>query len=473
MASLNQIFSTTNSALQADQAAISVVAGNTANVNTPGYTTRSVQFAAVDHVSINGGAVNAGVAVSNVSSQRDRLLNQRIDQQTQDSAASAARLSALEDLQSIFSGALNATTGTGTGGAASDVGQQLTGFFTSFSSLAANPGNVSLRNGVLTAAHSLAATFNQASSSLTQQRAGLDATVGSIADQVNALTASIAKLNSSISSESPNADAGALEDQRQYDIQQLSQLVGIHQITNEGNSLTITTTGGAVLVAGGTSNVFQTQNVSGVTDLVLGANNQTAALAAGGGRLGGVLEARDQDIPATQQSLDQLASTVAISVNAQQASGLDANGALGAPIFSVSASVSGAAGSIAVVLTDPAGVAAAGSGGGTQDGSNANALASLARSGIVGGQTPGDAYAALISGIGSAVSLTTTLQSSQAASLTQLQTQQSTLSSVNLNDQAALLQSFEESYQAAAKVFSILNTVYASALNLGVQTSVA
>ena len=472
MGSLSQALSIANGALAADQAAIAVVAGNTANANTPGFTKESIQFSAVDRVSIHGSAVVGGVSTTAPTSQRDRLLNQRIDQQIQDSAASTTRLAALQDLQAIFAGALNATGSTNSSGTG-DIGQQLTSFFSSFSSLAADPSNVSLRDGVLVAAQSLAAGFNQASSSLNQQRAGLDTTVGSVAAQVNALTQNIASLNGSIASASPHADAGTLEDQRQYDLEQLSQLVGIHQISNENNGLTVTTTAGAVLVQGNTSVALQTQNSGGVTDLTLGGVDQTAALAGGGGQLGGTLQARDTDIPSALQAVDQLASSVGNAVNAQQASGLDANGSAGAPIFSLSASVNGAAGSIAVVLSDPKGVAAAAAGGGVQDGSNATALSALSAAGIAGGQRPGDAYAALVSNIGSTVKDTTSLAAAQSASVAQLKSQQSALSSVSLNDQAALLQSYEQSYQAAAKVFTILDTVIASALNLGVQTTVS
>jgi flagellar hook-associated protein 1 FlgK len=41
-----------------------------------------------------------------------------------------------------------------------------------------------------------------------------------------------------------------------------------------------------------------------------------------------------------------------------------------------------------------------------------------------------------------------------------------------MNDQAALLQTYEQSYQAASKVFTILSSVMTSAINLGVETAV-
>jgi flagellar hook-associated protein 1 FlgK len=472
MASLSQAWNIATGALAADQAAISAVAGNIANANTPGYTTETVQWGSADTVTVNGQSLGTGVTLQGTTSQRDRLLNQRIDQQTQDQSAAAERLAALNDLQSLFSGAITAT-GAVTGSGVADIGQQMTAFFQSFSSLAADPSNTSLRTGVLSAAQSLAATFNQISNGLEQQQSGLDATIASAASQVNSLSSDIASLNAKISASSPTGDAGTLEDQRQYDLQQLSQLIGIHQITNDNNSLTITTASGAVLVAGGQSVDLQTQSSGGVTHLLLGGVDQTSALSNGGGQIGGALEARDSDIPSALSSIDQLAWSVGTAVNTQQASGVDANGGSGAPIFSLGTGASGAANAISVVLSDPNGVAASASGAGSQDGSNATAIAALASAAIVGGQTPNVSYAALVGDIGAKVSAETTAQASQSASLTQLQSQQGALSSVNMNDQAALLQTYEQSYQAAAKVFTILNSVIASAINLGTETAVS
>jgi flagellar hook-associated protein 1 FlgK len=60
----------------------------------------------------------------------------------------------------------------------------------------------------------------------------------------------------------------------------------------------------------------------------------------------------------------------------------------------------------------------------------------------------------------------------QNASVTQLQTQNDALSSVNLNDEASSMTTLERSYQAASQVFTMLNTIMTSALNLGEQTTV-
>jgi flagellar hook-associated protein 1 FlgK len=124
-------------------------------------------------------------------------------------------------------------------------------------------------------------------------------------------------------------------------------------------------------------------------------------------------------------------------------------------------------------LTDPNGIAASVSGAGALDGSNASAVAAIGSKAIVSGATPTAAYSALVGSIGTEVSASTTTQQSQNASLQQLKSQQSALSSVSLNDQAALLQTYEQAYQASSKVFTILNTLIASAINLGTETPVA
>ena len=83
----------------------------------------------------------------------------------------------------------------------------------------------------------MAGDISSAASSLNAQSAAIDQEATGVASQVNSLTGAIAQLNLQIQSTSPNGDAGTLEDQRQQDLSQLSQLVGINQVTTENNGL--------------------------------------------------------------------------------------------------------------------------------------------------------------------------------------------------------------------------------------------
>jgi flagellar hook-associated protein 1 FlgK len=111
-------------------------------------------------------------------------------------------------------------------------------------------------------------------------------------------------------------------------------------------------------------------------------------------------------------------------------------------------------------------------GQGSSGDTNATALSNLANSPLVGGQTAPEFYASLLTQLGSTVSQVSNENTTQQASLTQLTTQQSSESGVSLDQEAANLTLYERSYDAAAKVFTIVDELMASALNLGEETTV-
>ncbi len=475
MATISSSLSIISQALDADQQALNVVANNVANANTPGYTEETPDWQENQPISINGVSYGQGVTETGATSERDRVLESRLDQQKQLAASSGSRLTALDTLQALFTPASGSSSST-----AGDIGSDITSFFNSFSSLEANPTDNALRQSVLSTAGTLAGDISGAAASLNSQRSALDQEAAGTTSQVNALTGAIAQLNQQIQTTSPDADAGTLEDQRQEDLSKLSQLIGINQITTQNNGLEITTTSGQLLVSEGTSYQMTTGMVNGVTDFFVNNTDITADLASGGGSLGGYLTARDTDIPSALSSLDQLAYSISTSVNKQNNAGTDLDGVTGTAanplnIFSEPTAVAGSAASMSVVMTDPNQIAAAGAGDGTGDNSNAVAMAALnsSSSTIVNGQNPINYFSNFVTTLGSTVSSVQTENTAQNASVTQLQTQNDALSGVNLNDEASSMTTLERSYQAASQVFAMLNTIMASALNLGDQTAVS
>jgi flagellar hook-associated protein 1 FlgK len=476
MGTISSALGIISGALDADQSALNIVANNVANAGTAGYTEETSNFVENDPITINGVSCGTGVTETGAISVRDKVLMERLDQQQQQASSSSTRLTALESVQGLFS----VDSGSTSSSTAGDIGSDLTSFFSSFSSLEAYTSSTSLRDGVLSAAKTLASDISGTAKSLTSQKAALDQESAGVTTQVNALTSAIAALNKQIMSTSPNSDAGTLENQREEDVSELSKLVGINQITTEKNGLSITTTSGASLVSGDTSSQITNGTVDGVTHFFVGTTDVTSGLTTGGGELSGYLTVRDTDIPNTLASLDQLAYSVSTAVNSLNNSGVDQEGNTGtaaAPlyIFSEPTEVSGSAASMSVVITNAKEIATAASGKASGDDTNAIAMAKLnsSTSTIVDGQSPSNYYSSFVSALGSTVSEVKTENTAQESSVTQLQTQCNALSKVNLNDEAASMTTFERSYQAASEVFSILNTLMASILNLGEQTTVS
>jgi flagellar hook-associated protein 1 FlgK len=486
---ISSAFALISGGLEADQSALTIVSSNVANANTPGYTRENPNWQENSPVIINRLTYGTGVSVTGATSVRDRVLDGRLDQQQQLASASTTRLAALNELQALFA----PDSGT-TSSQAGDIGSDISKFFNSFSALEANPSNNALRQEVLSSAGTLAGDISGTAASINAQQTSLDQEAAGVATQVNSLTASLAQLNQQIESTSPNSDAGTLEDQRQQDLSQLSQLIGFNQITTENNGLTLAIPSGQTLVSEGQASTLSTGMVNGVTHFFLGGTDVTAALASGGGQLGGYLTARDQDIPQVLGELDQLAFGVATEVNAQNEAGTNLNGVKGTAIFVQPQQVAGSAAAMSVVMTDPNGIAAAGAGLGSGDNSNATAMANLgalsdppilnglvlpsgqvlgAGQTLLNGQNPSGFYSGFVTTLGSTVSQVETENTAQNASVSQLQSQNNALSEVNLNDEASAMTTFERSYQAAAQVFTMLNTIMASALNLGEQSTVS
>ena len=473
MATINSAFNLISGSLEADQSALNIVANNVANANTPGYTQQVPNWQENMPVQINGVNYGTGVCETGATSVRDRVLEERLQQQQQAASASTTRLAALDSVQALFPPDSGSTSS-----AAGDIGSDITSFFSSFSSLEANPTDSSLREQVLSTANTLAGDVSNAAASLNAQRTSLDQEAASVTSQVNSLTSAVAQLNVQIQSSSPNEYAGTLEDQRQQDLSQLSQLIGFNRITTENNGISLTTTSGEMLVSEGSSYPITTGTVNGETRFFVGTTDVTSSLETGGGELGGYLTARDQDIPQVLSALDQLAHGISTQVNAVNNAGADLSGATGTAanpldIFEEPTAVAGSAANMSVVMTDPSQIAAATAGQGSGDNSNSVALAALATQPIANGLTPSDFYSNFVTSLGSTVSQVQIENTAQNASVTQLQTTRDALSAVNLNDEASAMQQFERSYQAASQVFTILNTVMTSALNMGVETAVS
>lgn len=472
MGSITSAFNIATGALEADQAALNVVANNVANANTTGYTREVANFQSSDSVVIGTTAYGDGVRMTGGVSQRNPVLQQSLDQQTQAESASAARLTALDQAQSIFSSA--ASTGSSSSGSTVGISEDMASFFNAMSALEAGPSDTALRQQVLSAAGNLAADFNSASQQLTAEQQSLNQQSGSLLDSINGLTANIAKLNAQIGSLGTTGDAGSLEDARAAAIASLGALIGVNQVQTENNGLTLTTASGALLVSGGQSFSLSTGAVSGMTHFFdSNGNDITSGLMSGGGQLGGLLTVRDQDIPQMQSSLDTLAYGLGSAVNTQNEAGADANGNAGTAIFSLPTSSAGAAAQISVAMTDPSLIAAASSGSGSQNGSNAQAMADIANQAEIGGVTPTNYYSDFVTSLGSLVSEVQSQNTAEQASVTQLTNQVGAISGVSLNEEAASMQTLEQAYQAASKVFTIISNVELAALNLGTGTTYA
>jgi flagellar hook-associated protein 1 FlgK len=457
MSSLFAALSIATGALGAEQGAMGATTNNVANVNTPGYSRLRPVLIESNPVVEGSVTYGQGVTLQKLESLRDPILQLRIQNETQQQGQLNAFVSAMQQAQVRFTSS------------SSDIGSQISNSFSSLSQLSTDPTNLSLRQGVLTAAGNMATVFNNTSNSLTQQQTNIDSNVTQAVQQVNTLTGQIAGLNNRISQlQGVGQDASAFVDQRDTLIGQLSGLIDVSTIRSD-NGLTLTTSTGSPLVVGGQSFALSTQtNASGLQDVYAQGVDITAKLTSG--ELGGSIEVRDQKIPALLSSLDTLAAGLANALNTANKTGFDLNGNPGGNLF-VPPPVSGkgAAANMAVQITDPSLIAASSDG---SPGSNGNVavLSAVQNQGVAGGQTPTDYYSNIVFGVGNDVSNGSAELTSTQLVLNQLQDQRGSISGVNLNEEAANMVQYQNAYTAAAKVVTTVNDMLYTVINMGTLT---
>ncbi len=451
-------------ALQAQQFALETTQRNITNANTPYYSRQRVNFIPGDPIGFGAVAPGGGVISVSADAFRDRFIDYRVTQELQPQGENDAVVAALDQVDAL----LNENGGHG-------LQEALSSFFASFSSLSNAPEDQSLRRQVLAGGQELAHEFNRVYEGLQGVQTSNDRAVADTVSEINSTASAIAELNSRIA-QARGLDSNeeyALRDQRQEMLDKLAGLVDVSYWETESGAVTLTTAGGAILVAGDSSYKMTaaTQPGSSYLQVVVGGENITSDISSG--KLGGLIKVRDSMIPEYLARLDDMAASLIDSVNTQHALGADLTGQQGGNFFTSftplnPGSNSGAARSISVAITDPAKIAAAGLTDGPGSNANARLLAGIGDSNIVGGGTATleQYYSDLVFTVGSQASTAKAASETQRNILLQLQNQRDSISGVNLDEEAVNIIKYQKAYEASARYITVLNGLIEEVLGI-------
>ncbi len=449
MGGLNTALFVATGALSANEAAIETVNNNIANAATPGYSREIVNLSANASLTTGNASVGTGVNVDSITGVRDQLLDLRIQQQTSAQSSAAAQGTVLASVEVNFSSA------TG------NIGTSLSTFFANISALSANPTSAAARQTAIGSAQTLVDQFHATSNGLTSAQSGLNTQIAGDVTKINALAQRIASLNKQIGSANGGNGPAVLLDQRTEAERRLATLTDV-SITRTPEGDTVTTAGGSTpLVVADRSLPLSTKaGANGLTQVVdsLG-NTITAKLT--GGDLGGALQARDVTVPNLLTQLDALAGNFTGAVNAAQSTGYDLAGNPGSALFSGTS-----AANLILTSSDGSAIAASSTGSAGSNGNVANLTAVQNKPSGAGGLSVTDAYAALVNTVGNASSAAKTQADALNGSLSQLKTQQSSVSGVSIDEESANLIRFQQAYQASAEVVSTIRSLFSYTLGI-------
>jgi flagellar hook-associated protein 1 FlgK len=430
------------SALAAARYGLNVVSQNIANADTPGYTRRTVQQASADPVTgvsrIHVGAPPpGGVTVLGSNRLNDPVVDLRAWSEHGRGAAADTTATRLSSIEQVF--AEPSDTG---------LSEQLSAFWNSWHSVANDPGSTAPRAVLLQKAATVASTLNAMTGTMSGISASVTQSLTQTAASVTSLAGQLANLNGQIAvATASGTDANGLLDQRDAVLGQLSEFVG-SAVTFNANGAADVTVGGQPLVTGATA---ATVALSGTQYTVNG-----TPVTLSGGSAAADLTVLGTTIPNYQSQLDAVAAGVIAVVNSAQASGYDLNGNPGAALFSGTG-----AGSIAVALGGPSGIAASASPGGALDGSNAIATAALATT-TTG---PDAAYVALVGDVGAAGALAEQRQATQQAVTAGVDAVRAASSGVNFDEEVSNMLTYQHAFSAASRVLTTIDDLLDTLIN--------
>jgi flagellar hook-associated protein 1 FlgK len=444
---LTQILGTALDGLQAASFGLTTTGQNITNVNTPGYARRDVELATRTQ-GLNG------VTVTGLRRIADTVIERRQYQAIGLSSAASERDQQLAGLEAMFDDA---------GG--SGLSDALSAFYGSFSALASNPSDPTARNNVLARADALAGRINDTADGIASQRSDLFTKAQQTASDVNQRAQQIAKLNQEIvSARAQGQDTANLEDQRAKVLLGLAPLVDLTVITQDSGAILVQASGATLVddvsaraisvdLSSGGDLRFMSQTVGG------GGTDVTRYLT--GGKLAGIKEARDTDLKEVANKLDELAYSVASTVNAQHASGFGLDGVGGRNLFSITPTAAGAARALAVsadVKGNANAIAASGSQFTLPGGSdNAVLLSRLAVEPTVGTRTAAQAYGDLVGDVGSRKAAAADDVGLRQSVEQQMTAMRESASGVSLDEEMVALSKYQRAYEASTKVITTVD----------------
>ncbi len=447
---MSDLLSIGASGVRAYQTALSTVSENIANTGTAGYTRRTATLGEV--AAVGGGiaarltSTGSGVTVVGIARSADAYRSQAVRSAGTDLAKTETSITWMSRIESSLGD--------------NKLGDRLTSFFGAAQTLAADPTSIPARSVMLESASSAAAAFATTGKALDTATAELDSSASQAVDSLNSLGTALAKINDGIARSQPGSSSAAqLADQRDQVLEQMSTLTDVNTSFDDLGRATVRlggATGPAFVVGNDSGQAAFTRNDEGAVQFTVTRGATTTAVSPSGGALAGFADGA-QRLAAARDGLNAIAKDFTAQVNAVQAQGRDLDGKPGTSLFTTGATPT----EIAVTLTDPRGIAAAGATGSIRDASNLTALQTVRSSGGFETRTTN-----LIAGNAAALQQRTTVADAQSAIRDGAVTALATASGVDLDSEAVDLLRFQQAYQASSRVIQTARDTFQSILEI-------
>ena len=360
MGLLNSALSLGRNALLSYQSALQVVGSNISSAADEDYTRLRPELDPLaGQVNQDGLQPGAGVTLSAIQRYVDEALENRLRLGIADVEAASSRQEVLSQVEVYF----NDLDGQG-------IQSQLSDFFGTLDDLRNSPEDTATRDLVIAQAEQLAGSLTGLRSQLMQVGSDTDGLIPGVVEQANELATTIAELNQGITQAEARGrgQATGLRDQRDARIRDLAELFDVTVRTQPDGAVNVYL-GSEALVQGSYSRGLTTEATTedGFARTVVRFADNGGEVPITGGKLEGLMQARDVDAYGRVADIDELAAALIYEVNGLHADGQGMEGftsitgayALDATDVALSSAATGLAqppgnGSFFITVTDDA-----------------------------------------------------------------------------------------------------------------------
>ena len=436
------------SGLRAFRASLAVTGDNIANAQTPGYARRSLRLEEVtiggtpdfryrNRTRFDGVDISATLRATDIWKTADARLATSAHSKAE---ATATWMTATE------TGLSDSETGTGA---------SLARMFASGSALAADPLSRAPRGAFLARIDEAASSIRSNAAELSRVANGITNGAQAAVDGLNANLKALADLNLAIRHTSAGSTANAeLADQRDRLIDDIAAQTDVSVNIAADGSATLTRAGATLVADGKAASLALTVASDGRLSFTQTFDAVASTFTPTGGALGG-LTVSANTVADRRAALDTLATDLATALNNWHANGRTPANTGGSPLLDAS----GGAIALAALVTDPAQVAAADTGGAT----NGNMLA---LSGVRTGSGVENQWAALVANQAQSTASARADETRTSARKDTADAARDAVEGVDLDREAADLLRFQQAYEASARVIQMAKETVDTILRL-------
>ena len=331
---MSSLINSALSGLTAAQAAINTTSNNISNYTVSGYTRQTVSLSQASSTMIGNSYYGNGVNVVGINREYDSFITNQLRGASASSSALTAQYNQISNIDDLFASSTTSLSST------------LQGFFTAVQNVVSSADDASARQTLLSQAQGLVSQFKTTDEYLRNLDAGVNTTISSSVEQINAYATQIASLNQQITkltAAGGSATPNNLLDQRDQLVSDLNNIIGVTVSEQDGN-YNISVGNGITLVTGNNTRQLVAMNSSsdaskltvGYVDSAAG-NVEIPESQITTGSLAGTLKFRTEDLTTARNNLNQMALVFADAFNEQHEAGFDADGAQGVAFFNIGA----------------------------------------------------------------------------------------------------------------------------------------